>query len=128
MSILGQGQTQPRVMARGNSAIIVIYWLIFEDVPGSSVSILTRLPFYKWRIFVYFSMGTEIFQFFTLPRPTLGLTQLSDEYTGFLGVSGIGMPDHSPQSSAKGKGTKTLAVPLQCTVDCSVNRLPFLIH
>jgi len=83
-------------MARGNTAIIVIYWLIFEDMPGSSVSIVTRLPLYKWRIFVYLLIGTEIFQFVTLSGPTLGLTRLPDEYTGFLGVSGIGMPDLSP--------------------------------
>ena len=102
MSILGQGQTQPRVMARGNSAIIIICWLIFEDMPSNSVSIVTRLPLYKWRIFVYLSVGTEIFQIVTRSRPTLGLTQLSDEYTLFFGVSVIGLPDHSPQSSAKG--------------------------
>ena len=51
---------------------------------------------YKWRIFIYLSVGTEIFHFVTLSRTTLRLTELSDEYTGFLGVSGIGMPDLNP--------------------------------
>ena len=96
MSILGQGQTQPRLMARGSSTIIFLCWLIFENMPGSSVSRVTRLPLYKWRIFIYLSVRTKIFHFVTLFRTTLGLTQLSDEYTGFLGVSGIGMPDLSP--------------------------------
>jgi len=111
------------------SAIIIICWLIFEDMPSSLVSIVTRLPLYRWRIFVYLTVGTEIFQFVTLSGPTLGLIQL---WWVHRLSWWSGLPDNSPQSIAKGYVTKTVAVPVQwqlrLTLDCRVNRLPFLIH